>query len=202
MVKAGAHLPRIGAGSGPAGDRRAGSGPGTRARRLRRHDGLMPVNHLSEVERVERRLASAMARAGFESLTWGEGLAAVTGNALSDFLWYQLPTKWLCDLDEKQQVAVALGELFQCWGRSRYAGMCASAETAGILVVYENDGGSAGFGTYRSALSASGLQPPDLPGVLEWRSVIGSDEAGAYASASPALEHAIDNGELRPGWPS
>lgn len=107
----------------------------------------------------------------------------------------------MCDLDEKQQIAAGLGALFQRLGRSRYADMCGSSATADILAVYEHDGGTAGFKAYRSALAATGLQPPDLPGVIEWGSVMGSDEASAYASASLTLEHAIDNGELRPGRP-
>ncbi|WP_127500317.1 hypothetical protein [Actinoplanes solisilvae] len=163
-------------------------------------DALVVEAALADLARIDADKAAA-ARAGFDSLTWGEGLAAVTGHALADFLWYQLPTKWMCDLDEKQQVAAALGELFHRLGRTRYADMCGSAATADILAVYEHDGGTAGFKAYRSALAATGLQPPDLPGVLEWGSVMGSDEASAYASASLALEHAIDNGELRPGQP-
>ncbi|MCM4084947.1 hypothetical protein [Paractinoplanes hotanensis] len=163
-------------------------------------DDLVVEAVLADLARIDADMAAA-ARAGFDSLTWGEGLRAVTGHALADFLWYQLPTKWLCDLDEKQQVAAALGELFHRLGRTRYADMCGSAATADILAVYEHDGGTAGFKAYRSALAASGLQPPDLPGVLEWGSVMGSDEAGAYASASLSLEHVIDSGELRPGRP-
>jgi hypothetical protein len=163
-------------------------------------DDLVVEEAIADLARIDADMAAA-ARAGFDSLTWGEGLAAVTGHALADFLWYQLPTKWMCDLDEKQQVAAALGELFHRLGRSRYAGMCGSSATADILAVHEHDGGTAGFKAYRSALAATGLQPPGLPGVLEWGSVMGSDEASAYASASLSLEHAIDNGELRPGRP-
>jgi hypothetical protein len=155
---------------------------------------------LADLARIDADMAAA-ARAGFDSLTWGEGLAAVTGHALADFLWYQLSTKWICDLDEKQQVAAALGELFHRLGRSRYADMCGSSATADILATYDRDGVTAGFKAYRSALAATGLQPPDLPGVIEWGSVMGSDEASAYASASLALEHAIDNGDLRPSRP-
>ncbi|WP_369077292.1 hypothetical protein [Paractinoplanes hotanensis] len=91
--------------------------------------------------------------------------------------------------------------MFHRLGRTRYADMCGSAATADILAVCEHDGGTAGFKAYRSALAATGLQTPDLRGVPEWGSVMGSDEASAYASASLALKHAIDNGELRPGQP-
>ncbi|MEV0903105.1 hypothetical protein [Actinoplanes sp. NPDC049802] len=155
---------------------------------------------LADLARADADTAAA-ARAGFSSLTWGEGLNAVTGYGLADFLWYQLPTKWMCDLDEKHEIAAALGELFHRLGRTRYADMCASTATADILDTYEHDGGTAGFKAYRSALAATGLQPPDIPGLIEWGSVMGLDEASAYASASLALEHAVDTGEIRPGRP-
>ena len=161
-------------------------------------DDLVVEAALADLARVDADMAAA-ARAGFDSLTWGEGFTAVTGHGLADFLWYQLPTKWMCDLDEKHQVAAALGDLFHRLGRTRYADMCGSPATADILATYEHDGGAAGFKAYRSALSATGLQPPDIPGAIEWGSVMGSDEASAYASASLALEHTIDNGELHPG---
>jgi hypothetical protein len=48
-------------------------------------------------------------------VTGGEGLAVVTGHGVADFVWYQLPTKWLCDLDEKLFIAAALGEFLPAW---------------------------------------------------------------------------------------
>ena len=153
---------------------------------------------LDDLARVDQDMAAA-ARAGFGSLTWGEGLAAVTGHGLADFLWYQLPTKWMCDLDEKQQIAAALGDLFHRLNRPRYAALCGSPQTADILATYQHDGNAAGLKAYRGALAATGTQPPDLPGLLQWGSMMGSDEATAYWSASAALEHAIEDGTLNPG---
>jgi hypothetical protein len=66
---------------------------------------------LDELASVDAELAE-MARSGFGSLTWGQGLAAVTAHGLADFLWYQLPTKWMCGLDEKLEIAAALADLF------------------------------------------------------------------------------------------
>ena len=145
--------------------------------------------------------AADAARAGFGSLTWGEGLDAVTAHSLADFLWYQLPLKWISDLDEKLHVAAALGELFTRLDRPRYAAMCAAPATAQVLAAYEHAGQVAGLKAYRSALAATGVQPPDIPGVIEWGSVMGADEAGAYWAAADALEQAIEAGRLRPGAP-
>jgi hypothetical protein len=145
--------------------------------------------------------AAQAARAAFEAVTGGEGLAVVTGHAVADFVWYQLPTKWLCDLDEKLFIAAALGELFTRLDMPGYAAMCTQDSTAEIITGYEQRGRAAGLNAYRAALAASGLQPPDLPGVLHWGSVMGTEEAAAYWSASAALEMAIAAGELRPGTP-
>jgi hypothetical protein len=148
--------------------------------------------------RVDRDAARA-ARDAYESLTAGEGLQVVTGHGLADFLWYQLPTKWLCDLAEQLHIAAALGDLFARLGMPRYAAMCTSESTAAVIAAYEEAGRAAGLKAYRAALAASGLQPPDLPGTLVWGTVMGVEEAAAYASASVALEAAIDAGRLRPG---
>jgi hypothetical protein len=153
-------------------------------------------------QRADRDAAQA-ARSAYESLTAGEGLDAVTGHGLADFLWYQLPTKWLCDLEEKLFLAATLGELFTRLDMPRYAAMCTADSTAEIIASYEHQGRAAGLKAYRMALAATGLQPPDLPGVLVWGSVMGMDEAAAYWSASTALETAITDGRLRPnatGW--
>jgi len=141
------------------------------------------------------------ALAGFDALTWGEGLDAVTGHGLADFLWYQLPVKWMCGLAEKQRVAAALGLLFTRLGRPRYAAMCTAPATAEILTAYDQRGRAAGLRAYRAALAATGVQPPDIPGLVEWGSLLGTEEASAYWSASVTLEQAIDAGDLRPGAP-
>jgi hypothetical protein len=153
---------------------------------------------LAGLEQVDRDAGQA-ARAAYGSLTAGEGLQVVTGHGVADFLWYQLPTKWLCDLEEKLFLAAALGELFHRLDMPRYAQMCLADSTAEVIASYEHEGQAAGLKAYRAALAASGLQPPDLPGVLVWGSVMGVEEAAAYWSASAALELAIAAGRLHPG---
>ncbi|MBM0239879.1 hypothetical protein JNW88_27185 [Micromonospora sp. ATA32] len=120
---------------------------------------------LAGLERINRDAAQA-ARAAYESLTAGEGSQVVTGLRVADFLWYQLPTKWLIDLDEKLFLAAALGELFNRLDLPRYAAMCTADSTAEIIGTYEHEGRAAGLKAYGFALAASGLQPSDLPGVL------------------------------------
>jgi hypothetical protein len=136
-----------------------------------------------------------LALAGIEELTWershGVGLpgcGVAQAHSLADFLWYQLPLKWISDLDEKLHVAAALGKLFTRLDLPRYAAMCAAPATAQILAAYEHRGQAAGLKGYRTALAATGVQPPDIPGLIDWGSVMGSDEASAYWSASDALE--------------
>ena len=143
--------------------------------------------------------AAEAARTGFESLTWGQGLTAVTAHSLADFLWYQLPCKWSGDIADKVRIAEALGALFARVERPRYAAMCRSAATVEILAAYEQQGEAAGRKAYRRALSATGVEPPDIPGVLAWGTVMGVDEANAYHGASAVLERAIDAGRLTPG---
>lgn len=143
--------------------------------------------------------AAEAARAGFESLTWGQGLTAVTAHGLADFLWCQLPRTFRCELPEKLRIAHALGDLFARVACPRYAAMCRSPETARILATYQRHGDAAGLRAYRRALSASGVEPPDLPGTLAWGTVMGADEAYAYHGVSALLERAVDAGDLVPG---
>lgn len=143
--------------------------------------------------------AADAARAGFEALSFGEGMSAVTMHALADFLWHRLPARWRCDVAQKFRIADALGRLFSRVGKVRYAAMCHSPATGAILAAYHRHGEAAGFSAYRKALAATGVQPPDVPGGLAWGSVLGTEEAVAYWSASRALERAIESGELVPG---
>jgi hypothetical protein len=121
---------------------------------------------LAELATVDRDAAAA-ARAGFDSLTWGEGLDAVTAHGLAEFLWYQLPTKWMVDLDDKLFLAAALSDLFTRLDRPRYAAMCSSPTTAQILSTWDRDGDTAGFKAYRAALTATGTEPPNITGLFE-----------------------------------
>jgi len=105
----------------------------------------------------------------------------------------------MCDLDDKQHVAEALGDPFTRLDQPRYAAMCAAPTTTEILAAYAHDGEATGLKAYRAALAATGYVPPDIPDLIDWGSVMGTEEASAYRSASVVLEHAINAGELTPG---
>jgi hypothetical protein len=157
------------------------------------------VDHaLADFARQDSTAADA-ARTAFDWLTAGEGLDTVTMHRLADFLWYQLPVKWDGDVQEKVFVAGALGELFRRLERPRYQAMCTSPTTEEILTAYEFDGDAVALKAYRAALDATGVRPPDIPGLIEWGSVMGVDENDAYWSTSFVLERAVEAGDLRPG---
>ena len=62
-----------------------------------------------------------LAEAALDSLTFGEGLAGITQHGLQEWLWYQLPVKWLTDPEEHLALARALGRLLELLDRPRYA---------------------------------------------------------------------------------
>jgi hypothetical protein len=147
--------------------------------------------------RAEDKRLGGDAEAALNSLTWDEGLETITQYGLQRFLWYELPRKWMTDLEGKRHLAMALGRLLDLVGLPRYAAICRSPETDTVLTAYERDG-RAGFAAFRRAEERSGLHPPDLP-ELTWGPVMGVQEAGAFWSTAAALELAVAGGELRPG---
>lgn len=123
-----------------------------------------------------RRLAEAdpkiamQAEAAHGSLTWGNGLPAVSLRGLQDFLWYQLPVKWATSAAEHHHIAHALGALFQRVNLPRYTALCTGPITADVLNAYRA-GDQTGMLAYRRALDAGGVEPPDLPDLLSWGAV-------------------------------
>ena len=147
--------------------------------------------------RAEDERLGGDAEAALNSLTWDEGLETITQYGLQSFLWYELPRKWMTDLEGKRHLAMALGRLLDLIGLPRYAAICHSPETDAVLAAYERDDRE-GFSAFRRAEERSGVHPPDLP-ELAWGPVMGMREAGAFWSTAAALELAIAGGELRPG---
>jgi hypothetical protein len=151
--------------------------------------------------RAEDERLGGDAEAALNTLTWDEGLETITQYGLQTFLWYELPRKWMTDLEGKRHLAMSLGRLLDLVGLPRYAAICRSPETDAVLEAHER-GGREGFAAFRQAEERSGVCPPDLP-ELEWGPVMGMREAGAFWSTAAALELAITGGELRPssrGW--
>jgi hypothetical protein len=158
-----------------------------------------PVAAALAVIQAENPQLARAADAGIEALTWGEGLAVITHRGLADFLWYELPTKWVCELSEQVAIATALARLFELLDMPRYAALCAAPATAEILSTYEREGRSAGLTAYRRAVDASGVEPPDVPDLLRWGAVMGTEEAAAYGSVATTLEMAAAAGQFTPG---
>jgi hypothetical protein len=144
---------------------------------------------------------AAHARAALEWLTAGEGVAVLTQERLQYFLWHELPMKWPAGSDHHRDVAAALAHAFDLLDLSRYAAICRSTVTAGVLDAYERSD-TQGKAAYRKADLASGISPPDLP-EFEWGSLMGGEEAHVLSSTAEMLELAIAAGDFfpgRPGW--
>jgi hypothetical protein len=147
--------------------------------------------------RAEDERLGGDAEAALNSVAWDEGLETITQYGLQRFLWYELPRKWVTDLEGRRHLAMALARLLDLVGLPRYAAICRSPETDARLAAYERDDRE-GFAAFRRAEERSGAHPPDLA-ELVWGPVMGMREAGAFWSTAAALELAVAGGELRPG---
>jgi hypothetical protein len=141
--------------------------------------------------------AARDAEAALGWLTAGEGVGVLTQERLQHFLWYGLPMKWLTDTDHHRRVVDALARAFDLLGLPRYAALCRSDTTAGVLDAYERSDGE-GKKAFHKADLASGIRPPDID-ELEWGAVMGMTEADALSSTADLLELAIAGGDLVPG---
>ncbi|WP_067136359.1 hypothetical protein [Microtetraspora malaysiensis] len=155
------------------------------------------ANALAELARRNPEEAG-QARAAFDSLTFGEGVETVTLYGLQYWLWYLLPTKWWTDLTEHQQLAAALGALFDLLEMPRYAAACTSETTMQVLTAW-HQGRDIGFKALERAMNASGVQPPDVEEILTWGRVRGVQENDAFQATAAHLEMAIAVGEFAPG---
>lgn len=117
---------------------------------------------------------------------------------LQEFLWYQLPLKWVVETSELHEVAWSLADLFTAAGLDRYAVLCRAPATHRLLDAWQDDDHEPARRTMKAAFASSGVVPPDTP-LMRWGSVLGVVEHSASRRVSQALEQAIDAGELLPG---
>ncbi len=141
--------------------------------------------------------AARDAEAAIEWLTAGEGLSVLTQDGLQQFLWYELPMKWVTDTDHHRRVIDALARALDLLGLPRYAAVCWSETTTRVLDAYER-GDAEGKRAFVKADAASGIRPPDID-ELEWGSVMGLRESAALSSTAQMLELAVASGDLVPG---
>jgi len=152
---------------------------------------------LDRLARTDRQEADA-ARAAFAALTWGAGPDSVTLYGLCDWLWYRLPEKRTTGLAEHLRLASALGTLFGLLEMPRYARACTSETTVNVLAAWDRDRKD-GLKAMAAARAASGVGPPDVPGLLTWGQVMGSEENCALLATAARLEMMIAAGEFKPG---
>jgi hypothetical protein len=128
----------------------------------------------------------------------GAALTYLDQAGLQDFLWYQLPLKWLVETRQLHEIAWSLADLFTAAGLERYAALCRAPQTHRLLDAWQDNDRAPARKAMNEAVSASGVDPPDTP-LMRWGSVLGEAEHSARRRVSQALEQAIDGGELAPG---
>jgi hypothetical protein len=117
---------------------------------------------------------------------------------LQEFLWYQLPLKWLAETSVLHEVAWSLADLFTAAGLERYAALCRAPLTHLLLDAWQDNDHEPARRTMKKAVRSSGVDPPDTS-LLSWGLVLGVAEQSARRRVSQALEQAIDAGELVAG---
>jgi len=137
------------------------------------------------------------ARAALEWIAGDQALPFITQQRIQDFCWYDLPVKWLVDLDGKLRVVAALARALDLLQLPQYAAVCRSGTTREILTAYETSTAD-GKAAFRRAATASGVMPPDLPD-FQWGPAMGLEEASAWSSTAKFLEVAVVSGALVPG---
>jgi hypothetical protein len=143
--------------------------------------------------------SAALARAAVGwMLRDGDSLTELGQVELQEFLWYQLPMKWMAETSELHEIAWSLADLFTAAGLERYAVLCRAPETHRLLDAWQDDDHEPARKTMKQAIASSGVDPPDTP-LMAWGSVLGAVERSSSRRVSQALEQAIDAGELVPG---
>ena len=137
------------------------------------------------------------ARAALEWIAGDQGRVLITQQRIQNFCWYDLPVKWLVDLDQKLRVVAALAQAMDLLQLPRYAAICRSGTTREVLSAYETSLAH-GKAAFRRAATASGVMPPDLPD-FQWGPAMGLEEASAWSSTAEFLEVAVASGDLVPG---
>jgi len=143
--------------------------------------------------------SAELARAALGWLLREGGFLTELGQVeLQEFLWYQLPMKWLAEGSELHEIACSLADLFTAAGLDRYAALCRAPETHRLLDAWQDNDHEPARKLLREASASSGVDPPDTP-LMGWGSVLGVAEHSASRRVSQALEQAIDAGELVTG---
>jgi hypothetical protein len=128
----------------------------------------------------------------------GAALTELSQAELQEFLWHQLPLKWLAETRELHEIAWSLADLFAAAGLDRYAALCRAPLTHRLVDAWQDNDPEPARNAMKEAVKASGVDPPDTP-LMHWGSMLGEVEDSARRRVSQALEQAVDAGELVPG---
>ena len=150
------------------------------------------------LEQLDRPSADLAREATRWILPEGASLAQLRQVELQEFLWYQLPLKWMAEISELHEIAWSLADLFAAAGLDRYVALCRDPRTHLLLDAWQDDDHEPARKLMKEAIRSSGVAPPDTS-LLGWGSVLGAAENSARRRVSQALEQAVDAGQLVPG---
>ncbi len=156
---------------------------------------------LARIRRTDPALAGLVEDV-LESLTAESDLGTISLYELQEFLWYELPFKWMTPLasdqrEESRRLTDALGSMFAAADLDARADLCRSSVTRGVHDAWARSSDD-GWRAYRAAMDRSGLVPPDLDD-FRWSDVMGMAEARGYGMVTDALSAAVLSGTLRVG---
>lgn len=163
-----------------------------------------PVGGLDEVAEAavarlgtEDRSAAKLAAVSLCHVAEGGRVQSITQQTIQRFLWEELPQARGAGLDARLVIAESLARVLDLLEMPRYADICRSGSTDGVLRAHEQ-----GRVNVRGALlhadTSSGVRPPDLPDLV-WGVFKGEWESEVYAGLSQMLELAVAAGDLKPG---
>jgi hypothetical protein len=138
--------------------------------------------------------AASDAEAALGWMLGDDDLGSITQFGLQQFLWYELPFKWMVETAVQHEIALHLADFLDAVGFARYAAIARGEHTRQVIVAWDTDV-SDGYRAFRDAMSASGVEPPDLPD-LRWGVVMGRVEYDAFWSTAAALEIAAATGDM------
>ncbi len=125
-----------------------------------------------------------------ESLEWivgDEPLHRLNQAALQQFVWFELPYKWLGGLARQRRVVRSLARFFMVTGLSRYVAVCMDPFTNDQLEAFASGSARAAFQRFERRHLASGVVPVDVDG-FAWGTVMGEREFEAYWQAAMTCE--------------
>lgn len=162
----------------------------------------MHASPLSPREALDRIRATSEVAADdvIDALRWmgDDGATTLSRAALQQFLWYELPFKWLGGPVRHTAVARALRRYFDLVGYARYAAVCDDPFTAEQATRFAVGEPREAYRAFVRHHDNSGVVPPDTS-ALSWGELMGEREFDAFWQVAMGLELAVEAGIVVPG---